>query len=58
MDETLFGEAVNGSSEMRQKEHGTCESITSMDCDTKHHCQNPDKAQELCESIMECDDRS
>ncbi|KAL0899977.1 hypothetical protein Bca101_083938 [Brassica carinata] len=56
MDETLFGEAVNGSSEMRQKERGACESTISMDCDTKHHCQNPDKEQELCESNMECDD--
>ncbi|KAG2242270.1 hypothetical protein Bca52824_095884 [Brassica carinata] len=56
MDETLFGEAVNGSSEMRQKEHGACESITSIGCDTKHHCQNPDKAQALCESNMDCDD--
>ncbi|KAJ0264409.1 Protein TONSOKU [Hirschfeldia incana] len=55
MDDTVFGEAVNGSSEMGQKEHGTCESITSMDCDTKHNCQNPDKEQELCESNMECD---
>ncbi|CAH8321495.1 unnamed protein product [Eruca vesicaria subsp. sativa] len=55
MDETLFGELVNGSSEMEQKEHGTCESITVMDKTHSEHCQNPDREQELCESNMECD---
>lgn len=59
MDETVFGEPVNGSSEMGQKELGTCESIPAMDktnsSETKHHCQNQDQEQDLCESNMECD---
>lgn len=57
MDETLFGEPVSGSSEMEQKEHGTCESITVMDKTHSEHCwQNQDKEQELCEANMECGD--
>ncbi|CAH2053367.1 unnamed protein product [Thlaspi arvense] len=57
MDETVFGQPVKESSEMGQQEHGTCESVTAMDktqgVETKHHYQNPDKEQELCESTME-----
>ncbi|KAF2558451.1 hypothetical protein F2Q68_00017301 [Brassica cretica] len=57
MDETLFGEPVSGSSEMEQKEHGTCESTTVMDKTHSEHCwQNQDKEQELCEANMECGD--
>lgn len=45
---------------MGQQEHGTCESVTSMDkpqrVETKHHCQNPNKEQALCKTNMECDD--
>ncbi|ESQ48026.1 hypothetical protein EUTSA_v10019906mg [Eutrema salsugineum] len=59
LDETVFGELVKESSEMGQQEHGTCESITAMDkthrVESKNHCQNPEKEQELCETSMECD---
>ncbi|KAF8085013.1 hypothetical protein N665_0685s0005 [Sinapis alba] len=59
-DETVFGEPMNGSSEFGQKEHGTCESIPAMNkthsSETKHHCQNANREQELCEPNMECDD--
>ncbi|XP_023641171.1 protein TONSOKU isoform X2 [Capsella rubella] len=57
IDETVFGQHVKA---MGQQEHGTCESVESVDktqrVETKHHCQNPGKEQKLCETDMECDD--
>lgn len=56
----MFGQPVKVSSDMGQQEHGACESVTAMDrpqrVENKHHFQNTDKEQELCESNMECDD--
>lgn len=60
MEETVFGRAMKVSSDLGQQEHGACESVTGMDrpqrVENKHHFQNTDKEQELCESNMECDD--
>ncbi|CAN8270264.1 unnamed protein product [Cochlearia groenlandica] len=57
IDESVFGQTVNESSEMR---HGTCDFVAStykpQRVETEHHCQNLDKEQELHETYMECDD--
>ncbi|KAL1221577.1 Protein TONSOKU [Cardamine amara subsp. amara] len=56
----LSENAKTDSSELGQQEHGTCESVSSMNkpqrVETEHHSQNPSKEKELCETNMECDD--
>ncbi|XP_010507089.1 PREDICTED: protein TONSOKU-like [Camelina sativa] len=60
IDETFFVQPVKESLKLGQLLQGTSESVTSMDkpqtVETRQHCQNPGKEQDVCETNMECDD--